>query len=763
MGWNPQPPAVSPTLLRAQAKQKPFLFNRIAKRSLWQSECWLLGLVVVDRFQRESRKNMLNIRPKRSTLMWISLILVTLVGAAALVSAPKLSFNFNQKAYYTDEKTLSFVRPGLVVRVQSVDVATDGTVRARVKFTDPQGVPLDREGIQTPGAISASFILARIPKDQSQYLAYTTRTQNSTITGQSAIQAGTDTGGAWQKVADGEYNYTFGFKLPANYDKSVTHSVGVYANRVLTEFEFGTSLADNVYSWVPDGSARPAPRDIVKTKSCQRCHIDNFAFHGATGRTSMEMCVLCHTPQTTDPDTGNTVDMVEMTHRIHMGADLPSVQAGGRYQIIGFGNVVWDYSKIEFPTDKRNCSVCHEPNSGAAQGNRALTAPSRAACGSCHDNVDFATGRGHINLPQPNDSQCARCHTPSGDSEFDATITGAHTIPYNSKALTGFQWEITKVDDGVAGRKPTITFSIKDKDGNPLTPAQFGRIFAVLGGPTIDYTAKFAGQTTSGYVSEDLSRSTGANGVYTHTFTNAIPADARGTYSISLDGRRVETIYAGTTRQQSVQYGPKKNAIIYFSVDGSPVAERRKAVSMEKCNQCHVSLRLHGENRIDTIEHCVVCHNPVETDVARRPAAAGKPQSVDFRQMIHNIHGGEELKAFFGNEDYIVYGFGSNAINFSEVVFPGRLAACDACHINNSQNLPLAPTHSKVSNPRGLIDPVGPQAAACLSCHQSIDAASHALVNTSALGESCGTCHGANGDFSVRKAHAVPATPVARE
>jgi len=690
--------------------------------------------------------------------------MVVLVGAVTLISAPKTPFSANEKAAYLDEKTLSYIRPGLVIRVTGVEVATDGTVKARVKFTDPAGVPLERDGIQTPGAISTSLILASIPKGQTQYVSYTTRRQTSAITGESATQAGADSGGLWTRVGDGDYTYTFATKLPANYDKTVTHTIGAYGARNLEEFELGRSLADTVYHWVPDGSSAPAPRDVIKTKTCQKCHVDNFAFHGATGRSTMEVCVLCHTPQTPDPDTGNTTDMPTMIHKIHMGARLPSVVAGGKYQIIGNANSVHDYSEVTMPTDVRNCQVCHEQNTGAAQARAHLTKPTRASCGACHDDVNFATGQGHVNLPQVSDNQCSQCHQASSETEFDASITGAHTLPYNSKALTGFKYEILEVKDGTAGKKPILTYSIKDKNGNPLKPSDFGRLFAVLGGPTTDYTVRFPGVTTSGYVAEDLvPRSTGADGVYTFTFNNAIPADAKGTFSIGLEGRRVETIYAGTRIQQSVQYNSSSNAVAYFSVDGSPTVDRRKAVSMEKCNACHVSLRLHGENRVDSIEHCVTCHNPIETDTARRPAAMAPAASVDFRQMIHNIHGGHEIKTFFGTEDYVIYGFGSNAINFSHVRFPGRLASCDACHVNNSQQLPLPATNARVMNPRGLISPSMPQSASCLSCHRSVDAASHAMANTTTLGESCGTCHGPNGDFGVRKVHAAPSIPTPRE
>ena len=60
--------------------------------------------------------------------------------------------------------------------------------------------------------------------------------------------------------------------------------------------------------------------------------------------------------------------------------------------------------------------------------------PSRRACGSCHDNVNFATGEGHADLPQISDNQCATCHTPEGELPFDRTIKVSLTDP----AWTGF-------------------------------------------------------------------------------------------------------------------------------------------------------------------------------------------------------------------------------------------------------------------------------------------------------------------------------------
>jgi OmcA/MtrC family decaheme c-type cytochrome len=370
--------------------------------------------------------------------------------------------------------------------------------------------------------------------------------------------------------------------------------------------------------------------------------------------------------------------------------------------------------------------------------------------------VNFVTGENHGSLPQADDSKCFTCHAASSGGEFDLSIAGAHTLPYNSKALTGFNWAISKVDNAVPGQAPTITFTLKDSKGSPLAPTDFARIYGVLAGSTTDYTMKWAGSTTNGYMSEDLSKSTGSDGTYTYTFKNTIPANAKGSYSISLEGRRVEVIYAKTKTEKSVQYGPKKNAIMYFSVDGSKMAPRRTVVAMTKCQQCHVSLRLHGENRVDTIEHCVVCHNPMENDGVYRPKTEGAVNSVSFQQMIHNIHGGEETKLTYGTEEYVIYGYGGSKNNFSEVRFPGRLQSCDMCHVNNSQQLPLPETNSMVQNPQGYMEKAGPATAACLSCHRGRAAVAHALTMTSSsLGESCAACHGPSADYSVSKVHAV--------
>ena len=244
-----------------------------------------------------------------------------IAGSLLLMSAPKDVFTPADKAYYADPSTVAFVRPGLVITVTSASIAADGTITARYKIADPKGLPLDRDGIQTPGAVSVSLIAAYIPKGGGEYVAYTTRSQGpSAITKVTSIQSGADSGGVHTKVADGEYTYTFATKaVPFGggaFDKTITHTIGAYGSRNLSEFDLGTDYASSVYTFVPDGSKVTTTRDVIRTSSCNKCHAD-VGFHGGSRR-GVEVCILCHTASNAksanniDPDTGNTIDMVVM-------------------------------------------------------------------------------------------------------------------------------------------------------------------------------------------------------------------------------------------------------------------------------------------------------------------------------------------------------------------------------------------------------------------------------------------------------------------
>jgi OmcA/MtrC family decaheme c-type cytochrome len=641
-----------------------------------------------------------------------ALAAVVLAGAASPAGA----------ADSKDPNDVSFVRRGLVIKVTAAEIGSDGTIRARVRLADPRGLPLDREGNSTPGAVSVSFIAAYIPQGQSQYVAYTTRAQTSPVNGVSAIQGTGESNGTFTRIAEGEYEYTFRAKVPAGADRNATHTIGAYGSRNLTDLDEGTQYDDDVFHFVPAGGT-PAPRDVIRTASCNGCHTD-MGFHGGSRKT-MEVCVLCHNPQTVDPDTGESMDMPVMTHRIHMGAGLPSVAAGKKFVIVGHNQSEHDYSKIVFPPDARSCTSCHEQGTAAHAAN--MFKPNRAACGACHDDVNFQTGENHVNLPQFSDSQCANCHTRQGELEFDASILGAHTVPRFSRALPGVVMGIESVTDAAPGKKPTITFTIKDKAGNPILPSKMARLNFRIAGPTSDYTMMF---------SEDARQAEGTNGRYFWTTAAPLPANAKGSFGFSLEGRTEMKLMEGTKKEMMVR-DTGKNANMFVSVDGTRMQARRQIVALEKCNACHGSLAFHGDAR-NTIENCVTCHNP--TAVAGSGAAA---VSIDFKVMIHRIHRGHSLTR--------PYAIGTH--NYNEVGYPGILSECAGCHVNNSERLPLRADLSPVRDPNGPLNPLLPEAAACTGCHDSRTTAAHVQANTTSLGESCATCHGPNAEFSVERVH----------
>src|SRR5579863_8058745 len=229
---------------------------------------------------------------------FIALIAICLTG-----QTKKHEYSKQEKAFYADPALVDFVRPGLVITINSAKIASNGAISVNYTLTDPSGLPLDAAGVNTPGVVSMTYIASYIPKGQEQYVAYTT----SQATGP---KLGTITrpffelgGGTVVSLGSGQYQYTLKAQAPAGFDPTVTTTVGVVGGRDLTSFNLGTSYAGNTFNFVPNGSAVTVTRDVIRTESCNACH-DQLAFHGGYAQ-GFSMCVLCHQPQNADPSTGN--------------------------------------------------------------------------------------------------------------------------------------------------------------------------------------------------------------------------------------------------------------------------------------------------------------------------------------------------------------------------------------------------------------------------------------------------------------------------
>src|SRR6266542_4827734 len=143
---------------------------------------------------------------KRSVKLPVRALLVVslVIGSALLLSsASQPALTKNDKAYYLDAQAAEFVRPGLTLKILSVDVARDKTVKVRFQLTDGNGLPLDIGGITTPGPIRVLLVMASIPADQNQYVTLTTRPV-ATPSPYISVQPFYDSiSPAFQKVSDG--------------------------------------------------------------------------------------------------------------------------------------------------------------------------------------------------------------------------------------------------------------------------------------------------------------------------------------------------------------------------------------------------------------------------------------------------------------------------------------------------------------------------------------------------------------------------------
>jgi OmcA/MtrC family decaheme c-type cytochrome len=602
------------------------------------------------------------------------------------------------------------------------------------------------------------------------------------------VQATTERGSAGTFVDnnDGTYVYTFASALtdyPAGpvYDEAKTHRIGI-------EIRGQAPISSNgIVTFVPAGGDPVTERRIVDNDTCNACH-DRLEFHGGP-RTDVDYCVTCHNPHSTDADTGNTVDMKALIHNIHVGRD--------GYIVIGHNDSVHDYSDVVWSQDIRNCQSCHEEDDeNTPQASNWRLVQNRASCGTCHydDGIpasghDYAIEDGvhPAGLVFTDDTQCVTCHGPDSTiANGDLRVAVAHLIP-TQIASQAFQYNILAIRNTAPGAFPEVDFSVTDPtNGNAAydihtapewTTCTFGasRLAIDVAWSTTDYTNTGSGANPAQPIGMNPLNDCGGNSttvdnqVFTVTSTVAIPANAVGSAAVTIDGHPAVDI------DGTIERIPVTNVVSYAPITDAAAVPRRNAVAIEKCQDCHNSLAMHGNNRTDNIEVCVTCHNPNTTDARRRnppctDTLGTDDVPVDMKRMIHQLHGFNK-----SGVPYDVCGFGNSPHTF-DFAYPGHLNNCEGCHQPGGYYPvdPAAVLGTTVSVGADLASPlddvvISPNAAVCSSCHTSDLARSHMEQNggdfaaskaadstlISSGVETCSICHDAGRSADVGEVHGV--------
>lgn len=704
----------------------------------------------------------------------------------------------------------------LNISIDSVTINSAPVVALTVK--DENGIPL--AGLTTD---NLRFDIAKlVPGTNGDPSAWQNYINNSDS------QGTTENTGTLEDMGNGHFQYTFATDItdPAatggiSYEPSLTHRVAIQVS--------GFPAANPTYDFRPSDGATTGlfSREIVKIGNCNECH-NKLAMHGG-GRIDTKFCVTCHNPGSTDPDTGNTVDFKVLIHKIHRGENLPSVVAGGSYEIIGYKGSVHDFSDVVFPQDIRNCTKCHDGSDPETpEGGNWKTKLSMAACGACHDDIDFSRNgvvgaanydpAGHPGGVMADNSECITCHAAN---KVAGSVAEKHTDPVKAMSAR-FKYTIVSVTGGVT---PVIEFKVTDPTNGDApynittdpafaqVPTRVSRIALIVGWNTTDFTNNNSGVNpalptsifptpqcggpthSSMPVSADWVCTGPVAGVYTLTKQSALPAEATGTGRVGFEGH-VAGLDTADPPDYTVEV-PVKSVVKDWSIDGSTLKARRTVVDIAKCDQCHDQLSMHGSNRTDEPQLCVMCHNPNNTDANVRPKTSGilsggvdgkLEESIDFKRMIHGIHAAAKSKHGFREEGIVVYGYGNSVHDFSDVRFPGILQDCETCHVSGSYVLDSnweLPTQSGILGSTISTTPtatdattydaqlaipdddlnISPTAAVCSSCHDGLVARTHmitaggavfdetqSVINSSVI-ETCSVCHGPGSIADVEVVH----------
>jgi OmcA/MtrC family decaheme c-type cytochrome len=415
-----------------------------------------------------------------------------------------------------------------------VTIPDDGRPVVTVKVTERHG-----SGVRGLSATVASWRFALVKLTQGvngsandswvSYIAADDHSNASTETATATLL--TDNG-------DGTYIYRFAKVINAGvaaagtvYEPSKVHRLVILLGVTGNPF----SPINVIKDFIPaSGKDVTGQNEKVDGAACLECHTQFRAIAGETGefgsgqfhgggRYDIKVCAACHNDQKRFQVSGTPFDSPAVAadgtwtgnrivlnneaflnfpvfiHKIHMGDNL--TMTGGPYQ--GFTPY-----EVTYPQDVRNCVKCHRSTATnpVPLADNWKNAPSKRACGACHDDISFVdpapSGRKlHTGGPQANDN-CSLCHvagglagdvpskhipvSPPNPNNIYASATGtsntnaayvaaAGAVPPGANVVTYDVKSVSTWNDTAAGvMRPQIVFKIKVDGADVVFPASTG-------------------------------------------------------------------------------------------------------------------------------------------------------------------------------------------------------------------------------------------------------------------------------------------------
>jgi OmcA/MtrC family decaheme c-type cytochrome len=380
----------------------------------------------------------------------------------------------------------------------------------------------------TPAALLASdggrlrFYIARIKAD-GNYESYL-----KSSGGMPSYDASTPSASQFASLGGGKFSYRFktsidnasqtlgGITLAGN--EGLTHTVAIQVARNVP-LATGKTYQQAVNPYVnirPDGAAVTATREVVSISACNACH-GKLGLHGGSRR-EIALCVLCHYPGVLDngaTGSGNSISLMNLVHKIHYGAKLPSNVAGGSYYIANnaFKTVAFPFMSADSkasgaPIKCVKCHVAGKDAGGRDYGRdvaRYKSNPTFTKCTSCHDTMKFdgvksvvvldnATPRTVTNdnvvlhnllnggtildvagAQADNTAKCTPCHSLAqfAGTEYNyGDIQSVHAVIEESSYNGGVNFRILAVDNiDATNRSPRVTFKVAWDNGDVIVPS----------------------------------------------------------------------------------------------------------------------------------------------------------------------------------------------------------------------------------------------------------------------------------------------------